>query len=298
MTLLQMKYFQAVCTYDSVSLAAQKLHVSQPTISAAIRALEDEFRIRLFDKAGKKLQLTQAGVVFLSLCSGILTDTNEALETMQKMSGENRQVRLGADPTLAAIILPSLYQAFTRENPQSFLYVEENEPQLLMEKLEQKELELILIRDIRPPQDNCRRLHLGNWEYALCVSFKHPLAARDRVSLSELEGLPLIAFPLEVPPYSLPNELYASAGLQPNVVYRSSQLSTIRRMIISNSMGHFTYRMLAESWKNIHTCSLEPPCFQSVSLYWRRDAYLSSDAQSLIRCLKQLREDHSFHIHL
>lgn len=298
MTLQQMKYFQAVCTYDGVSLAAQKLHVSQPTVSAAIRALEDEFRIRLFEKVGKNLQLTQAGAIFLSLCTGILADTNEALSTMQKLSGENRQVRMGIDPTLAAIILPSLYHTFTRLCPESLFYVEENETQMLVEKMDRKELELILIRDSRPAQDNYHRLHLGNWEYALCVSTRHPLAARDSVSLAELEGLPLIAFPMESPPYSLLNEEYAVAGQQPNVVYRSSQLSTIRRMIISNSMGHFTYRILAESWRDIHACSLEPPRFQSISLYWRKDTYLSADAQDLIYCLKKLRDTHSFRIDL
>ena len=288
MTLLQMRYFQAVCIYDSVSIAADKLHVSQPTISTAIKALEEEFCIRLFDKVGKKLQLTEAGAVFLDLSNSILADAAEALNTMQRLSGENKQVRLGTDPTLAAIILPSLYKKYSDDYPKSSLYVEESEPQMLLEKIDRKEIDMLIMRDISLSQDKYYRLPLASWEYALCISQNHALANKENVSAEELEGLPLITFPLEVPPHSLPDEFFDAKGLRANIVYRSNQLSTIRRMIISNSMGHFTYRILAETWKNIHVCSLNPRNLQTISLYWRKDAYLSASGQGLIRCLQEL----------
>jgi hypothetical protein len=69
-------------------------------------------------------------------------------------------------------------------------------------------------------------------------------------------------------------------------------------MIISNRIAHFTYRVLAESWHNTHVCTLEPSLFQSVSLYWHTDAYLSAGARDLIHCLKRLRDTDGFRIDL
>lgn len=288
MTLLQMQYFQAVCLYDSVSIAAERLHVSQPTISTAIKLLENEFGIQLFQKSGKKLQLTEAGSIFLNLCNSILADTTEALHTMQKLSGQNKQVRLGTEPTLAAVLLPSLYKKYGESFPDNDLYVEESETQLLIQRLNNKEIDIIMIRDVLSDHHKYHQLPLINMECVFCLSQKHPLSVRDSINVGELNNFPLIAFPSEVPPYSLPDDLFVSEGLQANIVYRSNQLATIRRMIINNSMGHFTYRNLAETWQGVHVCSLEPPNLQTISLYWRKDSYLSSGEHGLIRCLKEL----------
>ena len=59
MNLLQMEYFELVATYQSISRAAEELHVSQPALSNALAKLEDELGVRLFDRVGKKLVLNQ-----------------------------------------------------------------------------------------------------------------------------------------------------------------------------------------------------------------------------------------------
>ena len=65
MTIDQLRYFQAVCTYDSISRAAEILNISQPSISNAIANLENEFGVKLFTRYHKRLKLTDEGNILV-----------------------------------------------------------------------------------------------------------------------------------------------------------------------------------------------------------------------------------------
>ena len=82
MTLLQMQYFMEVCRCGSTLKAAQAANVSQSTISMAIRALEKELSIPLFDRSSKGLAPNAAGSFFLDQCSGILKKTERLAEVL------------------------------------------------------------------------------------------------------------------------------------------------------------------------------------------------------------------------
>lgn len=86
MTLLQMQYFMEVCRCGSTLKAAQAANVSQSTISMAIRALEKELSIPLFDRSSKGLAPNAAGSFFLDQCSGILKKTERLAEEMKHSS--------------------------------------------------------------------------------------------------------------------------------------------------------------------------------------------------------------------
>ena len=72
MTLNQLRYFKAVCQYDSVSRAAQRLNISQPSVSNAIKELETEFGVRLFNRQYRRISLTDAGLQLLALTESLL----------------------------------------------------------------------------------------------------------------------------------------------------------------------------------------------------------------------------------
>lgn len=101
MTFSQIIYFQAVCKYQNVTLAANALFVSQPTISVAIRELEQEFNVRLFFRKNKQLILTKEGEYFLSQVNEILALRNNLNTNMRQFSDSHPVLRLGLTPILS-----------------------------------------------------------------------------------------------------------------------------------------------------------------------------------------------------
>ena len=88
MKLLQMRYFQTVCQYGSITRAAEELFVSQPTISFCIKELEDEFGVKLFHRRHNRLQLTVEGAFFQDKVNYILQSV-DSLATQMKDMGNN-----------------------------------------------------------------------------------------------------------------------------------------------------------------------------------------------------------------
>lgn len=113
MTLEQLRIFIAVAEREHVTGAAAALHLTQSAVSAAIRALEDQHAVTLFDRVGRRVVLTDAGRQFLVAARGVLASAAEAEAVLQEMAGLKRgALRLGASQTIANYWLPGPLAAF------------------------------------------------------------------------------------------------------------------------------------------------------------------------------------------
>ncbi|NLO32727.1 MAG: LysR family transcriptional regulator, partial [Candidatus Hydrogenedentes bacterium] len=111
MTLLQLKYFQSVCRYDSVSKAAESLNISQPAISIAIKELEEEFGVSLFIRDKKRLVLTTEGTFFLNKVSEIQPQIDSLSRLMADLGNKERVLNLSVIPMSGSnLIIDSLHR--------------------------------------------------------------------------------------------------------------------------------------------------------------------------------------------
>src|ERR1700756_2725582 len=102
MELHQLRYFCAIAETSSFSRAAQQSHVSQPSLSQQVRKLEDELGARLFDRLGRKVQLTSFGQTFLLRAEAILREVSNAKREIEEMSTMERgRIVVGAIPTIS-----------------------------------------------------------------------------------------------------------------------------------------------------------------------------------------------------
>lgn len=95
MELTQLKQFKAVARKNSISLAAKELHISQPALSTAIKKLEQEFGLPLFDHAGNKIQLNEAGKIAQKYVNTILEQSDEMKNELNRYARRNGKIRLG-----------------------------------------------------------------------------------------------------------------------------------------------------------------------------------------------------------
>jgi len=118
MTLRQLRTFKAVADLSSFSLAAQKLRLSQPSISYQVKELEETLGLPLLDRLGKRVQLTEAGTILYTYARRTLDILDEAALALEEMRGIKRgHLRVGASTTVGIYILPAALGAFKKLHP-------------------------------------------------------------------------------------------------------------------------------------------------------------------------------------
>ncbi|MBR6789975.1 MAG: LysR family transcriptional regulator [Oscillospiraceae bacterium] len=111
MTLQQLEYFVAACRYGNISRAAEDFDVSQPSISVAIKNLENEFGVQLIRRRQTGFTMTSDGEIMLKMAQSLLAHASGVSSTMQARGHSRNLVRLGMPPMASAILFPTIYSA-------------------------------------------------------------------------------------------------------------------------------------------------------------------------------------------
>ncbi len=147
MEIHQLRYFLAVARLRSFTRAAQHEHVAQPSLSQQIRKLEDEMGARLFNRLGRSVTLTPFGERFEQRARRVLAELEGARQEMDEMLGLHRgSLSLGAIPTLAPYLLPSVLASFGRAYPGIGVSMREGLTSSLLADLAAGDLDLALLR--------------------------------------------------------------------------------------------------------------------------------------------------------
>jgi LysR family cyn operon transcriptional activator len=174
--LRHLRYFVALAEQLSFTNAAEKVHVTQSTLSHQIKQLEDELGCRLFDRVGKRIVMTETGEAFLERVQNALREVDEGVWTIRKatdvLSGE---VRIGATHTFNMRIIPRCVSIFIEKHPSVRVTVLELSGDDIAKGLVSGELDLGIA--YRPKDlDKLRFEPLYNEEMVLAVGENHPVA--------------------------------------------------------------------------------------------------------------------------
>src|SRR5207253_1006494 len=170
MEIHQLRYFVAVAEEGSFSNAAEREHVSQPSLSQQIHKLEEELNQQLFDRLPRSVVLTEAGKTLLFYARQILSGIAEARQAVTALEHEVAgKLSVGAIPSIALYVLPRLIGSFQRSYPKVTFELFEDTTDKLAQQLEGGTLDLViasgsdeipnLARHHRP--DGCG----GTWSY-------------------------------------------------------------------------------------------------------------------------------------
>ena len=231
MTIAKLQQFLAVCQFQSVTRAAEFLHISQPSVSGTIRELEHEFQVNLFRHEGRRLVLTAEGSFLREHAQQLIRQFDELSWQMEDLRNQKNRFRIGIPPMSGTIFFPQLYQAFQRENPEITLLITECGSLHAEKLLARGELDLAMATLPAPPSPEFSYLRLARTQLMLCVSPAHRLANAPSVDISMLRDEPLVLFGTDTAPSRAVLSLFAERQLRPNVLLYSSQLSMIQQFI-------------------------------------------------------------------
>ena len=186
MTLTELRYIVAVAQEKHFGRAAQRCHVSQPTLSIAIKKLEEELAVSLFDRSSNEVLTTDAGERIIAQARRVLEEADVirmlATEEQNELAGP---FKLGLIFTVAPYLLPKLILALRDTAPNMPLMLEENHTAALTEMLKRGELDALVIAD--PYQEpGVETVPLYDEPFFVIVPKGHPFEELDSVSTAAL----------------------------------------------------------------------------------------------------------------
>ena len=274
MNLVQLRYFQAVCRLQNMTHASEALHVSQPSISAAIKELEAEFHVTLFHRRYRGMIMTKEGEQFLALAEGLLNHADQAHQTMEDISRHRQTLRLGIPPMIGTLLLPHILHGFLEKNPNLAVTIEEGGRQDLENRLVNSQLDLAFLPHDRPFEKPLTALPILDLETLCCVSIVHPLASRRRISISDLDGQPLVLFKNSFFQTKTILDRYAHSDCKPNVALYTDQVLTVQKLISRNLAVGFLFDRLVVHLRDLVGIPLDPPLPVHISLVWKEGGYI------------------------
>lgn len=272
MELRQLEYFVAVAEEQNFTRAADRVHISQPGVSAQIRQLERELGADLFDRSGRTATLTVAGKAALEHARSALA----AADALGQAVGEVTDLirgRLHLGMVIGCTVTP-LFEAlatFHRAHPGVEISLVEDGSDQLIEGVRGGALDVALIGTAAAPPDGLEVLTIISERLVAAVPPGHPLARRRRTALRDLCAYPIACMPPGTGLRTLFDRACAAQDLRPAIAVQASAAQAIAELaarglgvaVLSQSMaGHYRDRLTAAVIADIEAPAL-------LALVWR-----------------------------
>lgn len=236
-TFRQLEYFVAVGEAGSIALAADRVNVSSPSISAAITQLEKEFGLPLFVRQhAQGLSLTIAGKQMMSQAKIVLREAGSLMDVAGDVSGKVRgPITIGCLLTFAQVVLPSLRKSFENSFPEVSIRQQELNQAEIFSGLRRAEVDIALTYDLDLPADLVFE-QLAVLPPVVILDQAHPLAGSESLTVDDLVPHPMVLLDL---PFSSDYFLsfFDDVGAKPIIAERTRDMA-VMRSLVANGFGY------------------------------------------------------------
>ena len=238
MKLHYFRYFVALAEELHFGRAAAKLAITQPPLSSAIKALEDELEVQLLIRDSKHVELTQAGVAFLEEARQILESVARASNVAKVVAtGMRGRLEIGITGSQCYREVPAIVKQFNLQMPDVDLQLREMSSADQLNDLLRGQIHAGFVNGSTvPPQ--LASLALRDDEFVLCLPEDHPKARGHSIDLRQLANERFVMFSREVAPANHDNviAIFSRAGIHPQTAHAARQWLTIVAMV-ANGLG-------------------------------------------------------------
>ncbi|MGG1880013.1 LysR family transcriptional regulator [Paenibacillus cisolokensis] len=227
----ELDVFAVVVEQSSINKASKLLNLSQPAVSRKIAKLEDELGLQLFNRRGKRLELTSIGQIVYTFA---LEQRQQQLKFMQTLAhyreGEQISITLGASLTTLQTTLPPLVNAFMEKHPAAEIKLVTGKTHEIVSYVRERRVDIgIVASSINQPGLKCIPLFDDHLE--LVIPLGHPLAELEAVGIEHLQGLPMIIFSTGTWYRKLTDDLFHRWGIMPDIRMEIDSFEAIVRLI-------------------------------------------------------------------
>lgn len=235
MTLNQLKYFQTVARLENVRAAAEKLYVSQPSLSRSVDSLEKELGVMLFERSGRGIVLTKAGRLFLEYADRILEECDIAIYKMKELSSSGGRIDIGYVFPLANYYIPHKVRTFLDKpgNENVIFGFTQNRTSDILRGIKSGQIDVGFCA-YKDNEEALEFFPIIRQEMVIIVPIGHPLAGRGSVSVSELVNYPVIGYDRFSGLGGSTRRLYRDLGINPNIICECPDENAIQALVREN----------------------------------------------------------------
>jgi LysR family hydrogen peroxide-inducible transcriptional activator len=231
MNLRDLRYFVALAETRHFGKAAERSFVSQPTLSAQIKKLENYLGVQLIERQPRKVTLTETGSNSLPLARRIVQESDEIVSLARNehdpLSGK---LQVGLIPTIGPYLLPLVARKLRKQLPRLKVMLYEHQTQPLLEKLRAGDIDLGILA-LPVPLDGLEARSLYDENFTLAVPTNSPLAKRNNVRIDDLKGETLLLLEDGHCLRDQALEVCSRIDVKESEDYRATSLETLRQMV-------------------------------------------------------------------
>lgn len=232
MELHQLRYFVAVAETENFTRAAERAHVSQPSLSQQILKLEQEIGHKLFHRLGRKAVLTEAGVAFLERARRILFEVENAAKELGDHPNLGRRITVGAVQTVMPYLMTPFIGQLRESHPNLLVDAQEDFRFNLVRGVVEGDLDLAIVP--LPVKDH--RLSIESLliePLLLVVGKKHPITARSEIGIKDLAEETFVSLGDSSALAAQVRVFFGDQKFQPRIGFRCAQVATLKQFISS-----------------------------------------------------------------
>jgi LysR family transcriptional regulator, carnitine catabolism transcriptional activator len=286
--LKQLRVFAAVARLGNFTRAAERLHLSQPSLSLHMRGLERALGVRLLDRSTRAVSLTAAGEDFLPVAERLLEDFQQAVRGVADLAAHRRgRIVLSALPSVAADLLPRALSVLRARHPGIVVSVRDDVAEQIVARVRSGEADFG-IGPIDMPEPDLAGDPLTRDELVAIFSPDHPLAKHAKPSWKALARFPFVAMSRDSSVRRLTDQAFAQNAIAASPALEAKYMSTAIGMV-AQGLGvaalPSSARLMVEQGGLRHARLVAPVMRRQIGVLSRRGRSLSPAAEALIGIL-------------
>ena len=292
--------FLAIAETESITQAAELLHVSQPPLSLQLKALEDEFGVPLFERTRKGLTITQSGRLLEQRAQEIFELINQTInEVRSKTVSPRVEIRVGAVNSVSNRLIPSWIYTYKCSNPNVDIQVSESSTTDILFSLDERKIDLGIVREpFNKTRYNYRQIHdeaLGSHDSDCFVALADPgfyaSFEEDTIPLSELRDFPLLLHRRYI---SMFTKYCKSCDFIPNIICKNNDVMSLlswAKAGIGIAVLPYSSSLLNTDPHLVRKDIINPVIPSRIYVVWNKDVDLSPAAKEFLSLISRKADD-------
>lgn len=284
MSIRHLRIFIMVAECGKMSIAAEKLFITQPSVSQAIKEIEDYYGVRLFERLSKKLFITANGELLLKYARHLVQSFDE-MELELKNAGQNICLQIGGTITVGTCILNDVIAKLEKENKNISTKIIINNTEIIEKMLLNSQLDVAIIEGIIENKDLIKR-PIYNDKLILVAGKNHKFYNRDEISIQELMGEDIISREEGSGSKRIFDDILKNSNIEVNTKWISTDTAAIKNAVINgNGLAVLSSLLVNEEIKQgtLHKVSLkEVNMFRYIYVVYHKNKFISEHLKSFL----------------
>ncbi len=291
MEISQIKAIVALREMESLAKVGEKLHLSPSAIFCQIRQLEDELGQKLYERFGKRLQLTETGDLVAEYGKKLLDAHEATLDAVKGATGLKRGlVRIGCGPHSSQRIAPPLLKSFLANHPNIEVRLVTSDDQSLLNDLKKGFLDVVLMS---LPVGDAALVEEPLWSYKLVFVLPPSKAKTKAVPIEDLKDQPFILYRRTVLIDAALQQLFRDLEIEPRILMENDEPDSIKELVrLGLGISVLPVWSVADDVRrgNLRSCNLRDAHHHNYGMLWRGAGYQPRALSAFMATARQWRE--------